>query len=159
MSTRIGFSTSKTSWISKIIRWFTHGQVSHTFFIYFDTDWNRDMVMEATEGGFKITPFSQHGGIVKIVTPKYSVEKGLAEAVDWLGDGYDYVGLFGMMWVEFGRWLKRKWRTPLRSSKTMFCSEAVARVMQDTQYPGTGTWDPQSIDPEMLLEFFEKESQ
>ena len=158
MSTRIGFSTSKTSWISRIIRWFTLGSSSHVFFIYFDTDWKRDMVMEATQGGFKITPFSQHaGGTIKIVTPKFSIEEGLTKAVDWLGEGYDYAGLFGMAWVEFGRWLGRKWRNPLRSSKTMFCSEAVARAMIESKYPGVMEWDPQSIDPEMLLEFFLKE--
>ena len=66
-------------------------------------------------------------------------------------------GLFGMIWVELGRWLKRKWKNPWRSSKTMFCSEAVARVMVDSEYPGTKGWDVQSIDPEMLIEFFEKE--
>jgi len=158
MSTRIGFTTSKTSWISRIIRWFTAGRSSHTFVVYHDVDFERDMIMEATEGGFKITPFSRYeSSLVAIFTPKYSIEVGLRKSVDWLGEGYDYAGLFGMAWVELGRWLKRKWRNPWRDSKTMFCSEAVARIMIDSDYPGTKGWDPQSIDPEMLLDFFEKE--
>jgi hypothetical protein len=157
MSTRVGFSTSKTSWVSAIIRWFTGGKSSHVFLVYWDVDFERDMVMEATQGGFKITPFSHHGGLVKVVTPKFPVEVGLRKAVDWLGEEYDYAGLLGMAWVELGRWLRRKWRNPWRSAKAMFCSEAVARVMQESSYPGTENWDPQSIDPEMLLAFFLKE--
>jgi hypothetical protein len=157
MSNRIGFSTSKTSWISRIIRWFTGGKSSHTAVVYWDTDFERDMIMGATDGGFKITPFSHYEkSLVAIYTPKYPIDVGLKKAVDWLGEGYDYGGLFGMAWVELGRWLKRKWRNPWRDSKTMFCSEAVARIM-DSGYPGTKGWDAQSIDPEMLIEFFEKE--
>lgn len=158
MSTRIGFSTSKTSFVSKAIRWFTSGASSHVFLIYYDVDFGRDMVMEATQGGFKITPFSRHTAI-KVVEPKYPIENGLASAVDWLGAEYDYAGLFGMAWVELGRWLKRKWRNPSRSSSAMFCSEAVARVMIESNYPGTTTWDAQSIDPEMLMDFFEREQE
>jgi hypothetical protein len=116
------------------------------------------MVMEATQGGIKITPFSQHeGSTIKVFTPKYPLDAGLAKAVDWLGEGYDYMGLFGMAWVEFGRWLGRKWRNPLRSSKTMFCSEFVVRVMQEVKYVGAMSWDSQSTDPEVVFEFFEKE--
>lgn len=158
MSTRIGFSTSKTSWVSRIIRWFTSGRSSHVFFIYWDVDFDREMVMEATQGGFRIVPFTHYeNSIVKIVEPRYSFETGFNNAIDWLGEGYDYAGLFGMAWVELGRWLGRKWRNPLRSGTTMFCSEVVARVMLESEYPGTEGWDPQSIDPEMLIEFFEKE--
>ena len=158
MNIRIGFSTSKTSWISKAIRWFTAGKSSHTFVVYEDTNFGRTMVMEATQGGFKITPFSQYEpSIVAIYTPKYPIDTGLKVAIDWLGEGYNYEGLFGMAWVELGRWLKRKWRNPWRSSTTMFCSEAVARIMKDSSYPGTEGWEVQSVDPEMLIEFFEAE--
>lgn len=158
MSNRVGFSTSKTNLISRIIRWFTKGRTSHTFVVYWDTDFERDMIMEATEGGFKITPFSRYEkSLVAIFVPKYPIDVGLKKAVDWLGEGYDYEGLFGMAWVELGRWLKRKWHNPLHNSKTMFCSEAVVRILQDSSYPGADKFDPASTDPEMLLEFFEKE--
>ena len=159
MATRIGFSTSKTSWVSKIIRWFTDGRASHCFFIYRDTDWNRDMVLESTQGGYKTTPFENYkSSLIAEFTPKYDIEVGLAKSIDWLGEGYDYKGLFGMAWVELGRWLRRKWVNPWRGADTMFCSEAVARVLIESRYPGTKGWDPQSIDPEMLQRFFEKES-
>jgi hypothetical protein len=158
MNIQVGFSTSKNSWISKIIRWFTDSTVSHCFFIYWDKDWQRDMILEATEGGFKITPFSNYEkDLVAAFTPKYSVEQGLIKSIDWLGEDYDYVGLIGMIWVELGRWLHRKWRNPWRDAKSMFCSEAISRIMIESNYPGTSGWDPQSIDPQMLMNFFSKE--
>jgi len=162
MSTRIGFSTSKTSWVSKIIRWFTNSTVSHTFIVYYDDEWKRDMIMES-EGGMggsvrivKFNPAST--SIVKMFTPKHDIEVGMDKMVEHLGEVYDYEGLFGMAWVELGRWLKRKWRNPWHSSKAMFCSEMVAQVLVDSAYPGAESFDPASIDPEMLLEFFEKEA-
>jgi len=154
---RVAFSTGN-SFISKAIRWFTSSKASHCFFIYYDIDWSRDMVLEATEGGYKITPLSFYQqDITDVFTPKYSVETGLSKSIDWLGEGYNYTGLVGMIWVELGKWLKRKWKNPLRNSSTMFCSEAISRIMMESNYPGTEKWDPQSIDPEMLIEFFENE--
>ena len=158
MITRIAFSTSKDSWISKIIRWFSNSTVSHCFFVYYDEDWKREMVLEATEGGFRIVPYSFYENeVVKIFIPKYSIEEGLKQSIDWLTEGYNYWGLFGMSWVELGKWLKKKWKNPLRSSNTMFCSELIARVMMVSSYPGIEDWDIQSIDPEMLMDFFEEE--
>ena len=158
MTTRVAFSTDKNSWISKIIRWFTNSRVSHTFLVYYDQDFVRDMVMEATEGGFRVVPFSKYESqVVSIFVPKQSIEVGLVKAVDWLGEHYDYEGLIGMIWVEFGRWLKRKWHNPLHASDSMFCSEAVVRILQWSAYPGSDQFEPCSTDPEMLLKFFEKE--
>jgi len=159
--TRIGFSTSKTSWISRIIRWFTRSTVSHTFIVYYDEEWKRDMVMES-EGGMggsvRLVKFNPNSSsIVKIVTPKHDIEVGMTKMVDRLGEVYDYKGLFGMAWVELGRWLKKKWVNPWQSSDAMFCSELVAQVLKDSNYPGAEQFDPGSTDPEQLLRFFEGE--
>ena len=160
MTTRIGFSTNKTNWISRIIRWFTKGEASHCFLIYYDDEFERDMVMEATEGGFKITPFSKYQTeVVAVFMPKQSIEIGVKKAVDWLEESYDYTGLFGMIWVCFGKWLKRKWNNPLHSANTMFCSEAVVKVLQLSNYPRADQFDASSTSPEDLLEFFQKENQ
>jgi len=162
MATMIGFSTSKTSWISRIIRWFTRSTVSHCFIVYDDLEWGRQMIMES-EGGLggsvRIVNFNAASqDIVKLVTPKYDIEPGMRRMVDRLGEVYDYQGLFGMAWVELGRWLKKKWRNPWQSSKAMFCSELVAQVLKDSKYPGAEKFDPGSTDPQMLLEFFEREN-
>lgn len=158
MTTRIGFSVSN-SWISKIICWFTKGRTSHTFLIYYDIDFERDMVMEATEGGYKITPFSKYQkDTIAIFEPKQSIEYGLKKSIDNLEEKYDYIGLIGMMWVCLGAFLKRKWRNPLASSKAMFCSEAIVKVLQWSNYPGSEQFESFSTTPEDLLVFFEKET-
>lgn len=157
MSIRVGFSTSD-GWVSRIIRWFTSSKVSHCFFVYYDIDWERDMVLEATSGGFRVVPYSIYEkNTLFLLTPKFPVADGFKKALDWLGSGYDYAGLLGMSWVEVGRWLKRKWRNPYRNPKEMFCSEAVVRVLQAANYPGTESMDAQSVDPQMLLDFFSLE--
>lgn len=157
--TRIGFSTSRTSWISRIIRWFTASAVSHCFIVYYDDEWKRDMVMES-EGGLggavRIVPFETIKGIVTLVTPKHDIEIGMFKMADRLGQMYDYGGLFGMAWVILGRWLKKKWSNPWQSSRAMFCSELVAQVLLDSHYP-KATFVPGDTDPQMLLEFFEEE--
>jgi hypothetical protein len=154
MNIRIGFSTSRNSWISKVIRWFTDSGVSHCFFIYFDEDWERDMVLEATSGGFRIVPYSFYAESTLVsLTPAYPVDVGIKKSLDWLGVGYDYGGLLGMAWVEIGRRLKCAWRNPWRGANTMFCSEAIVRILQESGYPGADTLDAQSTDPQMLLDF------
>ena len=118
------------------------------------------MVLEATEGGFRIVPldkFSQQNFVVAVFVPKHSIEAGLKAAVDWLGEHFDYTGLVGMAFVAMGRWLRRKWNNPWASSKAMFCSEAVVRVLQASNYPGAEDMAPTGTSPEDLLEFFHKE--
>lgn len=161
--TRIGFSTSNTSWVSAVIRWFTHGKVSHCFIVYYDEEWKRDMRLES-EGGMggcvKISTFNpDNKSIVKMFIPKCSIEVGMAKMVDHLGEVYDYKGLLGMAWVELGRWLKKKWKNPWANPSRMWCSELIARVMLDSSYPGAETLvaDPEVVDPEQLYEFFLKE--
>lgn len=161
MSTRIGFSTDPKNFVSRVIRWFTKSTVSHCFVVYYDTEWKRDMVLES-EGGLggsvrivKFDPDSPY--IVKLITPKHSIEEGMDRVVDYLGDVYDYGGLLGMAWVILGRWLKKKWANPWHASKAMFCSELVAQVLIDSKYPGAMQLDPPTTDPELLLKFFEKE--
>jgi hypothetical protein len=131
--------------------------VSHTFLIYFDVDFQRDMVMEATDGGFRIVPFdryTKHADYLRVFKPRLPIDTGLMAAVDWLGERYDYTGVFGMAWVMFGRWLKRKWHNPWHGANALFCSEAVTKVLQAASYPGVERLEPETTTPEDLLEFF-----
>jgi hypothetical protein len=159
--TRIGFSTPKKfNSVSWLVRKLTKSRASHAFFIYRDLDWDADMVMEAHEVGFRLVPldkFEKKNTIVKVVTPKYSIEVGTKEvALRYVGSRYDFEGLVGMMVVVVGGWFKRRWQNPFRSSKNVFCSEAVVRAMQGS--PGYAAGLPLSPEssPETLLEYFEK---
>jgi hypothetical protein len=160
---RVGFSTTN-AWLSRLIRKLSRSRVSHAFLVYGDVDFGRDMVMEAVGNGFRIVPYSgfeKHNTVVAQITPAFPIEKGLQEAVNWLGAGYDTGGLVGMAWLMVKRWFRLRARSvrtrnPLASSRALFCSEAVARACLWSEYPGFDL-DPESTSPQDLLEFFERE--
>lgn len=155
MSDRIGFSTG-AGLLSRIIRWFSRSSVSHAWLLYYDVDFNRDMVLESTLEGVRIIPFEvfqKHNKIIKVFTPDFSLKVGLAKAGEILGEQYDFTGLLGMVWVMLGRWLRKKWHNPLDSTKGLFCSEFVANVLRWSGAPSTEFWDPSTMTPENLLEY------
>jgi hypothetical protein len=160
MNTRIGFSTQTNNIGSRVIRWFTKSRVSHAFLVYKDQEWGEDFVMEATDGGVKISAlakFSKHNDIIAIIEPKQSLEVGVKEAaINWLGNHFDYEGILGMMIVYIGHWFRLTWRNPFVSTTSAFCSEFVARVLQWSNYPGSEKLIPEDTAPEDLLEFLEK---
>jgi hypothetical protein len=159
--TRVGFSTTRAL-VSRLIRRLTGSRVSHAFLVYDDVDFERTMVMEAVGSGFRIVPldrFERHNTVVRIFTPRHPIDVGLRSAVDWLGEGYDTGGLLGMALLLVLRSLKLriKRRNLLASSRTLFCSEAVARACRASGYPGFRL-DPETTTPQDLLAFFEAEA-
>ena len=72
------------------------------------------------------------------------------KAALWLGKRYDYVGLVSAFFVMVARWLRRKIRNPLQDPRGLFCSEAVAHVLQQSRYPGAENLDPSATTPEDL---------
>ncbi len=161
--TRIGFSTTDGI-LSRLIRFGTRSPVSHAFLVYFDVDFDREMVMEAVGAGFRIVPldkFAKHNRIVEIVTPRHSIDEGLKKAVDWLGEGYDKGGLLGMALLVVLRSLRlrvRRLRNLFANRSTLFCSEAVARACVASHYPGFRL-DPGTTTPEDLFAFFRAEAE
>ncbi len=158
---RIGFSTTNAL-LSRIIRRLTGSKVSHAFLVYWDVDFEREMVMEAMGRGFRIVPFDkfrQHNRVVGVFTPRHSIERGLRRAVDWLGADYDARGLLGMVLVLVARWFTlRRRRNPFGSSRAFFCSEAVARACVWSEYPGFDL-DPEATTPKDLFDFFSAEKE
>jgi hypothetical protein len=160
--TRVGFSTTN-GWLSRLVRRMTRSRVSHAFLVYFDVDFERDMVMEAVGAGFRVVPldkFARHNTIVRIFTPRHRIEGGLKAAVDWLGDVYDAPGLFGMFLLLLARSLRIRFRTGnlLGKSRALFCSEAVVRACRAAGYPGF-PFDPETTTPEDLFAFFSAEAE
>ncbi|HYV44656.1 MAG TPA: hypothetical protein VFA20_07330 [Myxococcaceae bacterium] len=159
-TTRVGFSTPRYfNPVSWLVRTITGSKASHAFFVYHDADFDLDMVMEAHELGFRLTPlkhFERHNKIVKLVAPKHVIDVGLKHiARRYLGSEYDFAGLFGMGWVMFGRFLKRKWKNPWRGSKSVYCSESVILAMKFS--PGYEKVDLiADSSPQDLYDWFEK---
>lgn len=156
---KIGFSASD-SLISRAIRWFTRSQASHAFLVVEGGFFGVTVVMEATNGGFRIVPFehyvNEHTRLVRLVEPRTSLDEGVRRAALWLGEHYDYGGLFGMAIVMVGRWLRRKWRNPWQNARAMFCSEAVVYVLQASGYEGADRLSPSETSPEDLMTFLER---
>lgn len=158
---KVGFSTQKKNVLSRIIRWFTKSQASHAWLFVGDSFLGMDMVLQATEGGFQLMTFEafkSRNDIVALIEPPQSIFPGIQKATTWLGENYDYFGLFGSAVVIFGRWLKRKWKNPLNGAHSMFCSEAVVYVLQASDYPGAADLDPSSTTPQDLMDFLSKPS-
>ena len=150
------FFSRQRALVSRLIRWVTRSKVSHAGVVYYDETLGHPMVMHAIASGFQVSPlvvFRQHSEIV--ATYEAKDQPALLHAIRDisldLGEGYDYKAIAGFFWVILlKRWLRVKWRNPVRDSHRMFCSEAVARILQ--QMPGSG-WqgDPETTSPEDLL--------
>jgi len=158
---KIGFSTSKTNPLSGLIRWVTKSQYSHCFLIVEDAFFGVDMALEADQYGFRLVPleqFAKQHDIRLVVSPVVPIDDGVKKAATWLGESYDFTGLFGMVFVMLARCLGRKWRNPLRAAHTMFCSEAIVYVLQAANYPGAAELEPADTSPEDLAEFLARAS-
>lgn len=154
MTTRIGFSTTRGP-VSWVIRKLTRSQVSHVFFLYWDHDWQMDMVLEAADSGFRVVPFDRFqtsNVVVKVMEPAVDIEDGLRwVARAYLGTVYDWGGLAGMLLVLLG-WA----RNPLHSRKAVFCSKAVVHAFQHSVgYPGAPQLVASKTSPRKLLRFME----
>lgn len=153
MKIKIGFSTSN-SWVSRLIRWATDSDVSHTFLLV-EID-GIEFVAEASFSGFRLIlmrNWIRGNEIVDIIEPLVPLDKGWLVAEDWLGESYSWTGLIGYGWVVIGRKLKRKFHNPIHESKSLFCSEANTKVIQASGWPGSENLDPASMSPADLRDF------
>lgn len=149
----IGF-TASDGLVSRLIRWFTKGDVSHVFLLYWSPVWDSWVEHGAVGRGFIAT--KAPGGSVKHLKSLYYVgdlTPGMAACSDFLGAPYDYRGLLGMTWVEFAKHrLKKQAKNPLEADHAMFCSEIVRRIIRESpnvMLPGLLGVDA-ATDPEMI---------
>jgi hypothetical protein len=138
----------------------TRGRCSHAWLLYYDQDFECDMVMEAhTE--WRLVPFDvfmRKNTIVRIFVPRQSIDGGLKLGGHFLGTRYDVEGAFvGLFLVELFKRFGRKLRNPFRSRRSWFCSEGVVQVLRSARYPGADKLSPSDTTPEDLLKFFERD--
>ena len=144
--------------VSWFIKFVTRGKVSHSSLKYYDEDFQVEMNLEADQYGLHQTPWQrwlETNEALVIVTPRIPIGPGVREvALKFLGGGYDYAGAAGVFLSRVLRWFRIKWRNSFASSKSVFCSEAIALSLQACNYPGADKLDPSLTTPEDLREFF-----
>lgn len=156
----VGFSTPRR-WnpLSALIRAMMRSQASHAWLLVEDPLFELRLVLEAHSTGFRLIAFAEfvkENRVVALVEPAHDLHRGLPEAGGWLGDQFDVLGLFGIFLTLVGRWLSpRRWRNPFTSSRALFCSEAVVRVMKASRYPGAERLGDETTTPAELLAFLE----
>lgn len=153
---RVGFSKDG-SLPSRIIRRLTGAPCSHAFLILEkgESEFGREMVLEASAFGIRLVSlerFKSQNEVVCEVDFKGHLSQGLVAAGSWLGEVYDFGGLFGMAFVILGRWLKKKWRNPLHRAHSLFCSELVTEVLQDSGIDGVSDLVPEDTSPGDLMD-------
>lgn len=159
----VGFSTPRR-WnpLSALIRAMMRSRTSHAWLLVEDPLFGLRLVLEAHSTGFRLVSFAnfvRDNKVVALVAPAHPIEPGLPEAGGWLGDQFDVLGLFGIFLTMVARWFKRKaWRNPFTSSRALFCSEAVVRVLKAAHYPGAARLGDETTTPAELLAFFEGEA-
>ena len=91
--------------------------------------------------------------------PPVDIPPEVVRAVDrWIGEvGYDYEGLLGNAVAKIANWCRLKVRSVAHAPRSMFCSEAIVRVLQLANYPGAEKLVPWKVTPEDLLEFLTKD--
>ena len=117
------------------------------------------MIVEAAWVGYSVSTmesFKRTNTIVALIDPKKDISDGVKWSDAELGARYFHAGLIGMAWVMICRHFGAKIRNPFRSSKSLFCSEAVTLTLQHAGYPGSGELDANSTSPEDLYEFLTK---
>ena len=150
MSITIGFSSS-SGIISKIIKWFTKGRVSHAYATYFSNTLQNMFVIEATFWGYRLIPYSKwkkYNNSVGEFECKRDLTDGLRYVSQWLGGTYDFWSAFGL---GAKRWFGKWYRNPLKNPKKLHCSEAVTLLLKNVGL--AEDMDPESTTPEDLYSY------
>lgn len=158
----VGFSlpANRFDWLARLITFVTRGDVDHSFLVLRLPPFSDYWTLGCGANGLVFLKLSQfrQDTIVKYMFRNDKLISGLLRYQERIGEGYDWLGLLGMGWVEamshfFGRWVKN----PFTAKKRIFCSAYVAMVAQ-VEYPQLlegrffNTIDPTALKDWMIVE-------
>lgn len=149
----VGFSTTDKL-ISRLIRWVTKAQVSHTFLIV--ELYGKLWVVGAEFNGMtmmSVEKFQKNNMIKAVCEVPELTDVHVGKAMESLGVAYDFGGLLGGIFPQIGRWFKRKWKNPWNDQKALFCSEFLVLALQEAGLKGSEDLDPGAATPQDLLDF------
>lgn len=152
MKVALGFSRTNNL-PSKLIRWFTKSQVSHTYLRLYVPTFKRYFVLHADWDGVKFE-LAEKFDTENIVIKEYIInDKRLDDAIVknlwYIGRRYDYVKLFNWAWaIMLKRWIVRKVKDPSADPKKLICVDFNLYVFNGagiTNLP-IGEMHPQELD-------------
>ena len=148
----VGFSTS-SGLVSRLVRWVTRSKASHSWICL--EVYGLSVIVHASLGGVRMLPRDrfEHGNtIVGEYRVKPDVSEGVNHTLSFLGEKYDYLGLFGFLKVElWKRWFHKKVRNPWASAKSLVCSELIVHLAHAGKIPEWEGFDPESVTPAELM--------
>src|SRR5574343_1123540 len=129
MKLRVGFSTTNTL-MSRLIRLFTNGPVSHTYVRFYDEFLKDEFVAHADFPGVLILQANQFEKNNIIIEEFEITDEKLKDSLRrnfrLLGKKYDYWNIVGWAWVlAFKRWAKKKIENPIDDPNKLICVEFV----------------------------------
>lgn len=136
MKIKVGFSTTN-SWWSRLIRWFTEAQVSHSYVRIYDEYLKTPLIIHADIPGVIV----EHADIFdqqNIIIEEFEIEderlkEGVRNNLKHLRKKYDWWDIFNWALVlKFKRWFKRKVNNPMADPKKLICVDLVARILNDS---------------------------
>jgi len=128
----LGFSTSATLF-SKIIRFCTRSEVSHTYIRIYDDFFETSFVLEV-ERTMRILR-SEEFDRDNVIVEEYEIDderldKSVKHNLKHLGKTFNWLDWFG--WFPLiKKWAKTKIKSPTHSFKKMICVDFVLRVLND----------------------------
>lgn len=149
----IGFSTQKKNWLSKLIRWATKSDFSHTWPVYDHPLYGTRIVVDADlKGIFEVRAdvyLAKVDDEVILVPPEgVNLEEGMAELSEDLARPYGVLNLIGHGIVLLLRKIGARIKNPFRNSKKPACIETSYALLQ-----GAGVLmevDPEEETPQSL---------
>jgi hypothetical protein len=129
----LGFSRTN-AWLSKTIRFFTGGQVSHVYIRVFDKFFKVPLILHSDWGGVQFD-LAEKFDMENIAIEEYIIDSpALDDAMRknlWhLGKGYAYIKLFNWTWaIILKRWFVRKVKDPIMDPSKLVCVDFALYIL------------------------------
>lgn len=152
--------TARPNWISRFIRWITKSPVSHVFIEYESKTFGGKWALEAWVPSVRSIP--SHLAKENVYEEKtllhksFDVPTALMELGKYVGAPYDYKSVLMFIPMIIFKKIVAKWRHPLVTNKSQFCSELTARFLMLLKLPGTEEWEPECITPYDIKKYTDK---
>jgi hypothetical protein len=141
---------SGTTFISKVIEWFTRSPISHSAIGFTGTD-GKLYWLQAVGSGVQIIPREWEGNLYAEFQVLPNIENELAVAEKKVGEPYSKLTLVGFAIMIIAKWFGIGINNPFYEKSAVVCSEFV--VESDTQHliSEFNGLDPANISPAVLF--------